>query len=530
VRNVATRTVRAPWTWAHAGTSRRPPTAAAAHPSRTISRTGGTLGLDPSQRTVFVVVAVATVIALAAPYPPTKYLVGTALAAYWARLLLAFDERFVGMYVLLLPTLQLAPLERLGIPALNWQTAFLAVFLVAIAQARPPTEQGAIPRWLAYFACVLVASAAYSAVALGEAPWSLVAHVKNWIFPFSLFFLGRRCTPERRQVWFLILCVAVVSLALSLHGLRDALTTNNLIGNRPGGLLMNQPNLFGGYLAMYAFVLLFVARTRALPRVASLFLTTVGLLMVVTLGFTLSRGAWLAFAATTLVVGLLASRGVVLLLALAIFAGYQWAPEEAAERTEMTVQGAGDAGLVESLDDSTALRVMQWQTFPQIFATSPIFGTGLHSYENELQKVTGIHFAAHATPIQVGVETGAVGLVGYLGLLGAIALTCFKRARAWGVGSLQRSLGLGLLAATICLGLLDLSGARFQEHTVTTFYFLLLGAFVGNTDTPRGGKRTPASPRGPLRNPSGRNNPSRGPAVSGSFPPRQGHEPLQRLA
>ena len=272
--------------------------------------------------------------------------------------------------------------------------------------------------------------------------------------------------------------------------------------NRPGGLLMNQPNLFGGYLAMYAFVLLFVARTRALTRVASLFLTTVGLLMVVTLGFTLSRGAWLAFAATTMVVGLLASRGVVLLLALAIFAGYQWAPEEATERTEMTVQGVGgDAGLVEGLDDSTALRVMQWQTFPQIFATSPIFGTGLHTYENELKKVTGIHFAAHATPIQLGVETGAVGLVGYLGLLGAIALTCLRRARASSKGSLQRSLGLGLLAATICLGLLDLSGARFQEHTVTTFYFLLLGAFVGNTDRLRGGKMPPASPGRPLRRP-----------------------------
>jgi O-antigen ligase len=483
------------------------PTPAAAMASRHVgSRTAGTLGLDPSQRTVFVVVAVATVVALSAPYPLTKYLVGFALAVYWARLLLAFDDRFVGMYVLLLPTLQLAPLERLGVPALNWQTAFLGVFLVAIAQARPPTEQGAIPRWLAYFAFVLVASAVYSAVVLGLEPWPLVAHVKNWIFPFSLFFLGRRCTSERRQVWFLILCVSVVSLALSLHGLRDALTTSNLMSNRPGGLLMNQPNLFGGYLAMYAFVLLFVARTRAVSRVASLFLTTVGLLMVVTLVFTLSRGAWLAFAATTVVVGvvgLVASRGVVLLLALAIFAGYQWAPEEATERTEMTVQGGGGgAGLVESLDDSTALRVMQWRTFPQIFATSPIFGTGLHTYENELQKVTGIHFAAHATPIQVGVETGAVGLVGYLGLLGAIALTCFKRARASGTGSLQRSLGLGLLAATICLALLDLSGARFQEHTVTTFYFLLLGAFVGNTDGLRGGKLPPSSLRRPLRRPS----------------------------
>jgi O-antigen ligase len=532
MRTVVTRMGRIPGVWP-AGTSRDLPTAVPALPSRRGgSRTGGTPSLDRGQRTVFAVVGVATLVALAAPYPLTKVIVGTALAVYWAHLLLAFDERFVGMYVLLLPTLQLAPLERLGVPALNWQTAFLGVFLVAIVHARPPVEQGAIPRWLAYFTLVLVASAGYSALALGEAPWPLVAHVKNWIFPFALFFLGRRCTSERGQVWFLIACVSVVSLALALHGLRDALTTNNLLGNRPGGLLMNQPNLFGGYLAMYAFVLLFVARTRELSRLASLFLTTVGLLMVVTLVFTLSRGAWLAFAATTIVVGLVASRGVVLLLALALFFGYQWAPEEATERTEMTVQAVGassDVGLTESLDGSAAVRVVQWQTFPKLFAANPIFGTGLHTYERQLFQLTGIRLAAHATPIQVGVEMGAVGIVGYLGLLGAIALTCLKRARASGVGSLQRSLGLGLLAATICLALLDLSGARFQEHTVTTFYFLLLGAFVGNTDRPRGDERPPAK-KWPALRPSGRNGRSRGPSVSDPLPRRRNGQRLQNPA
>ena len=97
--------------------------------------------------------------------------------------------------------------------------------------------------------------------------------VKNWLFPFSLFVLGRRLVRNRQQLWFLILCVAVVSCALALHGLRDGLTTGNLLTNRPMGLLTGQANLFAGFLAMHALLLLFVSRTAELGRAERLFLT-----------------------------------------------------------------------------------------------------------------------------------------------------------------------------------------------------------------------------------------------------------------
>ena len=54
--------------------------------------------------------------AVAAPYPLTKIILGGTLALYWATLLFNFDERFVGLFVLLLPTFVLAPLETLGMP------------------------------------------------------------------------------------------------------------------------------------------------------------------------------------------------------------------------------------------------------------------------------------------------------------------------------------------------------------------------------------------------------------------------------
>ncbi len=53
-----------------------------------------------------------------------------------------------------------------------------------------------------------------------------------------------------------------------------------------------------------------------------------------------------------------------------------------------------------------------------------------------------------------------------------------------------RATGLGLLAATVCLFLLDFSGTRFPAHTVTTYFWLLVGAFLGSTD---GAAAPPAS-------------------------------------
>ena len=74
---------------------------------------------------------------------------------------------------------------------------------------------------------------------------------------------------------------------------------------------------------------------------------------------------------------------------------------------------------------------------------------------------------------------GGLGLLGYLGLLGAAAGVCARRARRAQPGTFQRAVGLGLLAATVCLFLLDFTGTRFRANTVTTYFWLLLGAFLG---------------------------------------------------
>ena len=443
------------------------------------------LALDGTQRTMLVLVIATFVTAAAAPYPLTKAILGVTLALYWAKLFFSFDERFVGMYVLLLPTLQLLPLEALGVPGLNWQTVFLIIFVVAAAAADPPPSRLAVSGWITYFSIILILSAVHGWLTLQKPVWPILMVVKNWLFPFSLFFLGRRCFRNSQQLWFVLLCVVVVSFALALHGLRDGLTTGSLLTNRPAGLLTGQANLFAGYLAMYALLFLFVSRTPELGRAERLFLTTTAFVMVATLVFTLSRGAWMAFALAAALVGFATNRGVLVLLVLACLVGYRWAPEEAVTRADLTVtavEQSGDSSLEEALDDSAALRIIQWKSFPTFFLASPIWGMGLGTYPERLRQETGMLKSAHATMVQIGTEMGALGLLGYVGLLGATAGVCARRARGAQPGTFLRSVGLGLLAATVCLFLLDFSGTRFRAHTVTTYFWLLLGAFLGNTD------------------------------------------------
>jgi O-antigen ligase len=454
---------------------------------RDVARRSGVLTLEPAQRTVLVTVIAAAAVAVAAPYPVTKVILGATLALYWAKLFFQLDERFVGMFVLLLPTLQLAPLEALGVPALNWQTIFLIVFVAASAMAAAPPVRLAAPGWITYFSILVALSALYAWMTVQPPLWPLLVIVKNWLFPFSLFFLGRRLVTRPTQLWFLLLCVAVVSFALALHGLRDGLTAGHLLTNRPAGLLTGQANLFAGFLAMQALLCLFVARTRDLGWIERGFLVGAAFVMVVTLVFTLSRGAWLAFGLAGLLVGFVTNRVAVVLLVIAVVVGSRWAPDEAAARADLTITAVGQSGdstLEDALDDSAALRVIQWKAFPDLLMDSPLWGTGIGTFAQRLGQHTGIFRSAHATMVQIGTEMGVLGLLGYIGLFASVATACVSRARRAAPGGLLKAAGLGLLAATVCLFLLDFSGTRFPAHTVTTYYWLLVGAYLGSTDYP----------------------------------------------
>ena len=104
------------------------------------------------------------------------------------------------MFVLSLPALQLVPLEALGIGGLNWYTVFLVIFVVATMSAAAPPVRSAVPGWITYFSILVALAALYTWLTVHTPLWPLLVLVKNWLFPFSLFFLGRRLVRQTGQL------------------------------------------------------------------------------------------------------------------------------------------------------------------------------------------------------------------------------------------------------------------------------------------------------------------------------------------
>jgi O-antigen ligase len=453
--------------------------------------------LAPSHRIVVAVVVTSALTAIAVPFPATKMLVGAVLGLVWLALLCDLDERFLGLYVLVLPVLQLVPIETMGLTAFNWQTVFLILFVWAILMKPAELQRVALSWWIATFSVLLCVSAIQSWMVQGLPFAPLFAQVKDWLFPFILFVAGRRYFRDEPALWFLVVCIALVSFAQAMHALREVLMTSNLLRHRPIGMLTGQANLFGGYLAIYGLICLFTARCVQLSRGARLRLFGTGLALTAVLILTLSRGAWMAFAVTALAFGAATNRRLVVMLLVALAVGYRWIPEEAFQRTETTltaVELSGDASLEEAMDASAALRIIQWKAFPEMLMEHPVWGSGLTTYPSRLGELVGVYRSAHATMIQIGTEIGVLGLVAYLGLLTAATSIAARRAYRASKGSLNRSVGLGLAAATVCLFLLDFTGSRFRANTVTSYYWLLLGAFLGATDGAPPAKTTEAQP------------------------------------
>ena len=242
-----------------------------------------------------------------------------------AALLVDFDERFLGLYVLLLPVLQLVPITSLGVTAFNWQTLFLLLFAAVAVMMPAAGRPAAVSWWIGAFSVLLIASATFS-WAQGLSFTQLFMKAKNWLFPFMLFIVGRRCFRRESALWFLVVCIAIVSFGQGLHALRESLSTSNLLRHRPEGMLTGQANLFAGYVAIYALVCLFASRATEIKPRARLWLLATGLLMVMVLVFTLSRGAWLAFAVTAVLFGVATNRRLVVLLLVALVVGYRWIP------------------------------------------------------------------------------------------------------------------------------------------------------------------------------------------------------------
>jgi O-antigen ligase len=194
--------------------------------------------------------------------------------------------------------------------------------------------------------------------------------------------------------------------------------------------------------------------------------------------YTMSRGAWLACVVTGVYVS--GSKGRRLLLPIALLSAfvYFWAPELATQRWDSSFEGKYDPTLLVqgSETEEAAVRIVQWRSFLPMMARYPIFGVGYGGFDDFFKRggFFPVAKSAHSSIIEIGVEFGVVGLALYCWLL----ISTYRAAsRVFRIAEhpINRALGLGLLAATVCLFLLDFSGTRFRNGEIMAYYWILVG-------------------------------------------------------
>jgi O-antigen ligase len=465
----------------------------------------------------FWIAGIAFALALAFPFKPVKYILAAVLGTIWIRFVWRVPHHALLLFILGMPVLDLLPPDLIPIPALNVETIVVLTLGLAAWNARAaqptPSPPNATLKPLGFHIALLVVAAIISVVSadgvyaliqgrwvrLGA--WDFFAFVKNRVAFMFLLPIAFRMLWTSDHVRLALRYVAISTLLVSVEGLweaREIFTAGFRIeSNRVAGLVADQPNLFGGFLAMMILILLPIAIGRGITRRERLlYFGSIGAACGALL-FTLSRGSWLALVLASSVV--LAFRGLRLLpvVAAIVLSAPLWLPQSVVDRVNETTANNEDAAPGQELDDSAQVRLDQWRALGAMWKEAPIFGHGLRGFP-QLWAVHGPHRvpkAAHSSIIELTVEMGALGLISYAWLLGAA-----WRLRSTAVDPVVSNASVGLMAALLCLIVLDCSGTRFRNGEVMAYIWVVGGALVrlANTGSGSGRPQEDPAPRQPL--------------------------------
>jgi O-antigen ligase len=457
------------------------------------------------------------VLAVAFPHRITKVVVAIVLGLGYLRASLTHFHLALAGFILFLSFFDTANRGSLVLPGVNLQTVFLIFLLVCAAgsvtdaagsvtdkvhHSRNPAETP-----LLGLIAVTVLSAIFVVSTSNVGPLNMFARVKNSAAYPLLMLLAYRRIREPGHKLMIVICVFAAVLANVLFSLREVSITQALnltfMRHRATALISTQPNLYAGFLSLYLFFFIAFLMYYPAGRKHKLLLFGATGLVVMNLVYTMSRGAWLAcLVAAVYVSGAKGRRLLVPVAVLSVFV-YFWAPEMATQRWDSSLQGKYDPTLLvqgeeESDADEAAVRIVQWRSFLPMMAQNPMFGVGYGGFDDFFKNggFFPVAKSAHSSIIEIGVEFGVIGLTLYFWILVATyraASRVFKTAEQ----PIDRALGLGLLAATVCLLLLDLSGTRFRSGDIMAFYWILVGITLNARPQPSapGTQSLPASIR-----------------------------------
>jgi putative inorganic carbon (HCO3(-)) transporter len=371
--------------------------------------------------------------------------------------------------------------------------SLVGIMLIGVALGLLRQGKSLLPRstWtrvIAIYALFTYVSLWMGAAYLGQ-PYPLPGDRRfgNWqeymVMP-AMLLLVAAATPTKRQMKAIVLVMWFSILAADKSfwntvSDRDFSTYNEELKQEGGTMGYAGTNGLAAFAAQNATFLLAMAgfEKKRWNRYAYYGLAFYS---AICLMYSFSRGGYVAFLAGWLFLGLFKQRKLLALLLLFLLTWTALVPPAVQQRVNMTYDSQTG-----ELDHSADTRIVLWNNAMEVFRADPLLGTGFNTYEymhlnKRTDGVSGYYEDTHNYFVKMLVETGVVGFLLFLGVLGKFffdGYRLFRHAR----DPFSASLGLGLMGWLVCAVVASLFGDRWSFLQVNGFLWVI-GALVVQAD------------------------------------------------
>jgi putative inorganic carbon (HCO3(-)) transporter len=300
-----------------------------------------------------------------------------------------------------------------------------------------------------------------------------VSDWKNYVVVLPLiYFISASVLQTRSQMNAMLfaLCVGLLLLAKNDHNAlsgRDfsSFSYNIRDAGTMGGAGVNGLAAFEAQCSIF-FIAVLLVQEGFLKRVGYVGVIAACIYCLV---FALSRGAYAAFLAGIIYLGLSRSRMLLLALIPFLLTWQTIVPNVVRERILMTTDENGN------VESSAAGRLSLWDEAMEVFHADPVFGVGFNTYA--YGEHVGGYRDTHNVFVKVLVETGLVGLSLFVGTLYGL-FRLGRRLYHVANDPFLMSIGLGFSALMLVAFIANLFGDRWMYFQITGYTYVFAGMVV----------------------------------------------------
>ncbi len=369
--------------------------------------------------------------------------------------------------------------------AAGWDEALLGGLLAAWAVRMVLNKNWEFRPSLVTLPLAVMLTLAVLSVVVNRVPTFLGVEAIRVLLQGSLFYLvGYNLIRSQRQVRILVIIMLICVTVIAVYGIyqfASGLETPDrwLFGDAEAGIrtrvfsTMGNPNALGGYLILMA------------PVALALFFKSAGwgqkiiygsifMILSICLVFTFSRGAWLGFALSLVLLGWMVDRRILWLLLLGLAASPFILPQTIKDRILVLFSP-------EYLRISAKWgRIFFWKQAFERMITHPWLGVGPGTFGDAVAR-------RHLIPdsiwvdnhyLKVGAEIGVSGLLAFLWLMGRSLMAPFNRGGRWLKDPFQIAVLAGGTAGLVAVIVQNVTVSVFEVLFVSTYWWFLLGVMT----------------------------------------------------